>query len=68
MISISKSRLSILKNKLFCSFYSIHVFLQTLLIKSRKKKYIDIIRPKDRWTNKIFSKINQILGIKPRFF
>ena len=35
----------------------------SLLIKSRKK-YIDIIGPKDRWTNRIFSKIKQILGIK----
>ena len=27
---------------------------------------IDIIGPKDKWTNKIFSKIKQILGKKPR--
>ena len=43
------------------------VFFFSLLIKSRKK-YIDIIGPKDRWTNRIFSKIKQILGIKPILF
>ena len=47
-------------NKLFSSFFS-------LLIKV-EKKYIDIIGPKDRRTNRIFSKIKQILRIKPRLF
>ena len=54
-------------NKLFSSFFSFCVFF-SLLIKKVEKKYIDIIGPKDRWTNKIFSKIKQILGIKPRLF
>ena len=53
------------KNKLFSYFYSFYVFSQTLLIKV-EKQYIDIIGPKDRWTNRIFSNIKQILGIKPR--
>ena len=44
------------------------VFFFSLLIKKVEKKYIDIIGPKDRWTNMIFSKIKQILGIKPRLF
>ena len=54
-------------NKLFSSFFSFCVFF-SLLIKKVEKKYKDIIGPKDRYTNMIFSKIKQILGIKPRLF
>ena len=49
-----------LNNKLFSSFYSFYVFLQTLGIKSRNI-YIYIIGPKDRWTNMVFFKLKQIL-------
>ena len=54
-------------NKLFSSFFFILCFF-LITYKKVEKKYIDIIRPKDRLTNKIFFKIKQILGIKPILF